>query len=338
VSSLLVNWTDGYDLEGGIDHYELQMSSSIDFSVTLDQWSVFTTDHLVTGLSDGTYYFRVKTVDDHGAGSPWSNNESVFVDMSGPSILGLIHSPFNPLHGEAVTVSVNITDPSSIRNVTCFYRVNAESWQNKSMIIVAGAMYSCDLGTFFVDDVVEYYIQTFDNTTAYNMANTTIQMFEIVNQPPSDTTLADPGSVTYASYVYVTWTPSSDLEGAIDHYHLQISRFDDFSVILAQWNETTTSFNITDLDSGIYYIRVRAFDYHNVSSQWSNVESIEVIFTAPPPTTTAAPTPTTTTTPNPFDPDILNLILLVFSGGFTIILVMLVANYLRQRSSRKYQL
>jgi hypothetical protein len=206
------------------------------------------------------------------------------------------------------------------------------------MTIVTGAMYSCDLGTFFVDDVVEYYIQTFDNTTVYNMANTTVQMFEIVNQPPSDPTLADPGSVTYALYVYVTWTPSSDLEGAIDHYHLQISRFDDFSVILAEWNETTTSFNITDLDSGIYYIRVRAFDYHNVSSQWSNVESIEVIFIAPSPTTTTAPSPTTSTTPNPFDPDILNLVLLVFSGGFTIIIVMLVANYLRQRSSRRYQL
>ncbi|MFW9888509.1 MAG: fibronectin type III domain-containing protein [Candidatus Thorarchaeota archaeon] len=341
VSNLLVNWTDGYDLEGGIDHYELQMSSSIDFSVILDQWSVFTTDHLVTGLSDGTYYFRVKTVDDRGAGSPWSNNESVFVDMNGPSISGLVHSPVNPLHGEVVTVSVNVTDPSSIKNVTCFYRVNAGLWLNKSMTIVTGDMYSCDLGTFFADDVVEYYIETFDNTTAYNMANTTVQMFEIVNQPPSDPILANPGSVSYVSYVYVTWTPSSDLEGAIDHYHLQISRFDDFSIVLAEWNETTTNFNITRLDSGVYFIRVRAFDYHNVSSQWSNVESIEVILTAPPPTTTSTTTttatPTTTVPPNPFDTDILNLILLVFSGGFTIIIIMVVANYFRQRSSRRYQ-
>ncbi|MFW9801673.1 MAG: hypothetical protein ACFFFC_03435 [Candidatus Thorarchaeota archaeon] len=338
VSNLQVNWTDGYDLEGGIDHYELQMSSSIDFSVILDQWSVITTDHLVTGLPDGTYYFRVKTVDDRGAGSPWSNNESVFVDMSGPSIAGLMHSPVSPLHGEAVTVNVSLTDPSSIKNVTCFYRVNAGLWLNKSMTIVTGDMYSCDLGIFFVDDVVEYYIETFDNTTAYHMANTTVQMFEIVNQPPSDPTLADPGSVSYVSYVYVTWTPSSDLEGAIDHYHLQISRFDDFSVVLAEWNETTTNFNITGLGSGVYFVRVRAFDYHNASSQWSNVESIEVILIAPPPTTTSTTTtPTTTVPPNPFDTDILSLVLLVFSGGFVIIIVMVVANYFRQRSSRRYQ-
>ncbi|MFX1263117.1 MAG: fibronectin type III domain-containing protein, partial [Promethearchaeota archaeon] len=193
---------------------------------------------------------------------------------------------------------------------------------------------------FFVDDVVEYYIETFDNTTAYNMANTTIQMFEITNQPPSDPTLANPGSVSYVSHVYVTWTPSSDLEGEIDHYHLQISRFDDFSIVLAEWNETTTNFNITGLSSGVYFIRVRAFDYHNVSSQWSNVESIEVILLAPPPTTTSTPpttTPTTTVPPNPFDTDILSLVLLVFSGGFVIIIVMVTANYLRQRSSKKYQ-
>ncbi|MFX1332291.1 MAG: hypothetical protein ACFE9W_12075 [Promethearchaeota archaeon] len=340
VSNLLVNWTEGYDLEGGIDHYELQMSSSIDFSVILDQWSAFTTDHLVTGLSDGTYYFRVMTVDDRGAGSPWSNNESIFVDMSGPSISGFMHSPVNPLHGEALTVNANITDPSNIKNVTCFYRVNAGLWLNESMTIVTGDMYSCDLGAFFVDDVVEYYIETFDNTTAYNMANTTIQMFEITNQPPSDPTLANPGSVSYVSHVYVTWTPSSDLEGEIDHYHLQISRFDDFSIVLAEWNETTTNFNITGLSSGVYFIRVRAFDYHNVSSQWSNVESIEVILLAPPPTTTSTPpttTPTTTVPPNPFDTDILSLVLLVFSGGFVIIIVMVTANYLRQRSSKKYQ-
>ncbi|MHA2210593.1 MAG: fibronectin type III domain-containing protein, partial [Candidatus Thorarchaeota archaeon] len=103
--------------------------------------------------------------------------------------------------------------------------------------------------------------------------------------------------VTYESNVFVTWTPSSDLEGEIRHYHLQISRFDDFSVILFEWNETTTSFNVTELDSGVYYLRVRAVDFHNASSQWSNVESIEVILTAPHPTTTTTPTTTTQTTP-----------------------------------------
>jgi hypothetical protein len=338
VSNLLVNWTAGYDLEGGIDHYELEMSSSIDFSVIIDTWSGPTTDHLVTGLSDGTYYFRVKTVDDRGVSSPWSNNESVFVDMSGPSISAPIHSPANPLHEDNVTVSVNVTDPSGINNVTCYYRVNSGPWQNISMTNETGDAYSCDLGIYFVGDVVEYYIQTSDNTTAHNKANTTVLMFEIFNQPPSDPTLANPGSIIYDSRVFVTWTPSNDLEGVINHYHLQISRFDDFSIILFEWNITTTSFNITELGSGVYYIRVSAFDYHNASSQWSNVESIEVILTTATPPPTSTPTTPTTTTESPFDPDILNLVLLVFSGGFTIIIVMVVANYLRQRSSRRYQL
>jgi hypothetical protein len=327
-----VNWTAGFDLEGGIDHYELQMSSSSDFNVIIDQWSLPTTDYEVTGLTDGTHYFRVKTVDDRGSSSPWSNVESVFVDMSGPSISVPIISPVNPLHGDPVSLSTNITDPSGVENVTCYYRVNSGAWLNVSMTIETGDTYSCNLGTYFVDDVIEYYIQSFDNTTEHNKANTTVQMFEIFNQPPTTPTLADPGSVTHASDVYVTWTPSSDLEGEIDHYHLQISRFDDFSVILFEWNETTTSFNITGLTSGIYYLRVRAFDYHDAPSEWSNVESIELDGGIP----TVPTTPTTTTT-LPFDPAILNLILLIFSAGFVIILVLIAVNYLRQRSQKKYQ-
>jgi hypothetical protein len=339
VSNLIVNWTSGYDLEGGIDHYELQMSASSDFSVILGQWSVATTDYEVTGLTDGTHYFRVRTVDDRDASSPWSNIESIFVDMSGPSISVPIHSPVNPLHGDNVTLSANITDPSGIDNVTCHYRINSGPWLNVSMTYETGDTYSCNLGTYFVDDVVEYYVESFDNTTEHHNANTTAHMFEIFNQPPSEPTLADPGSITYASHVYVTWTPSSDLEGEIDHYHLQISRFDDFSVIHFEWNETTTSFNITDLDYGIYYLRVRAFDYHNASSQWSNVESIEISGGIP--TVTTTPTTTTititTTTTLPFDPAIMNMVLLIFSAGFVIILVLIAVNYLRQRSQKKYQ-
>ncbi|MFX1607330.1 MAG: fibronectin type III domain-containing protein, partial [Promethearchaeota archaeon] len=245
-----------------------------------------------------------------------------------------------------VIVSVNITDPSGIDNATCVYRINSGFWQSVIMTHGTGDTYSCNLGSYIVDDVVEYYILTFDNTTMHNWANTTVQMFEIFNQPPTDPTLANPGTVTYASYVYVTWTPSTDLEGSIDHYHIQISRFDDFSVILNEWNETTTNFNITDLTSGIYYIRVRAFDFHNASSQWSNVESIEVILTTttptPPPTTTPTPTPTSPTSPttgSPFDPDILNLVFLITTIGSLVIIIIVVVGIIRQRSrsQRKYQ-
>jgi hypothetical protein len=199
-------------------------------------------------------------------------------------------------------------------------------------------VFACSLGVFYVDDVVEYYIEAFDNTTEHHRVNTAIQMFEIPNQPPTEPTLADPGSVAYQPQVFVTWTPSSDLEGGIDHYHLQISRFSEFSVILHEWNETSTSFNITDLGSGIYYIRVRAFDYHGVSSQWSNVESIEIILT----TTTSGTTSTTETTSTGgvttlFSPDIMSVVLLVVTGGTFAIIILIVYSYVKQRSHSRYQ-
>ncbi len=78
-----VTWSASTD-DGTIDHYVLQMSDSSGFSIILDSWTPTGTSQPITGLSNNTYYFRVRAVDDDGASSPWSSIESIEVAFPPP--------------------------------------------------------------------------------------------------------------------------------------------------------------------------------------------------------------------------------------------------------------
>jgi hypothetical protein len=73
-----VTWSASID-DGYIDHYVLQMSDSASFSTILDSWTLTGTSQPVSGLSNNTYYFRVRAVDDDSVSSPWSSTESIEV-------------------------------------------------------------------------------------------------------------------------------------------------------------------------------------------------------------------------------------------------------------------
>jgi len=332
----LLNWTASTDPDGYIGHYEIEMADSSWFTTILDEWNSSIDEKLITVYDNDTYWFRVRSVDDNGTKGFWCFPQSINVviveDWTGPAISAPTLSPPTPVHGDAVTVSADISDPRGVKNATCYYRVNSGMWQSVGMALGVGNEDSFDVGSFLVDDFIEYYVEAFDNSTNFNVATTSVLSFPILNQPPSKPILIDPGTTIAVSYFTLNWTAESDLEGAISHYQLQMSASEDFSLILGEWNVTGTDRDFAGLSNGVYYFRVRTVDDHDAVSAWSNTESIEINSGVP----TATTTPTTTTT-LPFDPDILNMVLLIFSAGFVVILVLIAVNYLRQRSQKKYQ-
>jgi hypothetical protein len=339
----LLNWTSASDPDGYIARYEIEMSDTSGFTTIVDRWNSSIDEKVINVFNNDTYYFRVRSVDDYGTKGFWSNsqwiNVVIVVDVVGPSITNQLLSPALPKHGESVTVTATVTDPRGIKNVTCYYNVNSGSWQSNSMVKGVGDQYSCDIGFFLVDDSIEYYITAFDNSSNFNLATTTISSFEILNQPPTAPILINPGTTIAVSHLIVNWTSGYDLEGAIDHYQLQMSASGDFTLILTQWNVTATDRELTGLSNGIYYLRVRTVDDHGAESAWSNVESIEVLVELPTTTTSTTATTTSTTTSGTvsvFDPNILNLVFLIVTGGFVIILVLVVYNYFRQKSQSRY--
>ena len=81
-SSVLVGWTSSAD-DVGIDHYELQIDETNGFATPINTYNVSDTSRTVTGLTNGTYYFRVRAVDDYDLASGWSNVEDITVEITG---------------------------------------------------------------------------------------------------------------------------------------------------------------------------------------------------------------------------------------------------------------
>ncbi|MFW9935115.1 MAG: Loki-CTERM sorting domain-containing protein, partial [Candidatus Thorarchaeota archaeon] len=100
--------------------------------------------------------------------------------------------------------------------------------------------------------------------------------------PPSTPLLDDPGDSSLVGDITVSWAASTDSDGSIDHYELQMSDSASFTTILDSFTTSMTTYDITGLAAGTYFFRVRAFDNNGAWSSWSSEEDI-VIVTPPPP-------------------------------------------------------
>jgi len=80
---------------------------------------------------------------------------------------------------------------------------------------------------------------------------------------------------------WVHWTASSDPDGTILKYEVQLSQFEAFSVITSAWTIIDTSLLVSGLSNGTYYLRVRSIDNEQLPSSWSNPVAIQVQIPAP---------------------------------------------------------
>jgi hypothetical protein len=83
-------WNASTD-DGIIDHYELEVSTTLAFTELTKSYNATKLNQHVYGLKKGIYYFRVRAVDDEGLPSLWSNSESIEItaELLGPMMLGI---------------------------------------------------------------------------------------------------------------------------------------------------------------------------------------------------------------------------------------------------------
>jgi len=96
--------------------------------------------------------------------------------------------------------------------------------------------------------------------------------------PPTVPTLSGPTQTILNSALY-SWTSATGANG-IQNYEVQVSTTSDFSAIIVDTKISGLSYNLNKmLDGQRYYVRVRAIDYLNLPSSWSNVISTIADFT-----------------------------------------------------------
>jgi hypothetical protein len=76
---ITVSWSAATDPDGTVDSYELQSSNDAGFSIILATYPTTATNYNVSAPTSGTFYFRVRAVDDDGARGPWSNVEDITI-------------------------------------------------------------------------------------------------------------------------------------------------------------------------------------------------------------------------------------------------------------------
>lgn len=216
------------------------------------------------------------------------NTSLVTLDVFGPTISSVTTDPTQPRSGETVTVSATITDPAGIDNATLYYTIDGGSEQSLVMSL-SGGQYRATIpaNQVVVGADFEYYIKTFD--LLENWRKTLPTLFTVSINPPTIPILSSLTSPSTTGNFTVSWSTSTDVDGSVSHYQLQMATSAAFSTILQEWNTTQTSQPVTNLSNGTYYFRIRAIDNEENPSDWSNTESITVAI--PPPTTPTPPPP-----------------------------------------------
>lgn len=97
----------------------------------------------------------------------------------------------------------------------------------------------------------------------------------IINDPPTEPAINDPGDISTESSVEVNWSISIDDVG-IDHYELQVDSEISFTTPINSYNVTGLSRVVTGLTNGTYYFRVRAVDTYDLASSWSDIVDIKI--------------------------------------------------------------
>lgn len=83
-SFVVVSWNASLD-DTVIDHYEFQVANETSFATPISTINVTSLSYNVTDLTDGTYYFRVRAVDDYDLASDWSDTVDILIEIVIPS-------------------------------------------------------------------------------------------------------------------------------------------------------------------------------------------------------------------------------------------------------------
>ncbi len=76
-----------------------------------------------------------------------------------PSMSGPTKSPGVPTPADSVTVSVNVTSPSPITNVSVLWRVNGGPFNIKNMSLVTGNLYAGKIPPYPLNTLIEYFMK-----------------------------------------------------------------------------------------------------------------------------------------------------------------------------------
>ncbi len=264
-SSASLDWSDSTD-ESGIKEYIVQYADNENFtSATSVTASI--SEYDTPGLSDGTYYWRVKAVDNSDNESIWSTTDNFTIDTTAPTLPSSLTESVN---GDDVTLDWNDSGDATtwVDHYNVEYTTAADFNGASSLTVTASTLDLPDLA----DGVYHWQVQAVD-------ANGNESNWIAGNDFTVDTTAPDiptglTGIVTDASAA-LNWSDSSDNITGTKEYIVQYADNDGF-VNAQTANSGISELDLSGLANGIYYWRVKAIDNNDNVSDWSITDSFNI--------------------------------------------------------------
>ncbi len=205
---------------------------------------------------------------------------TIIIQSIGDNIAPTISVPaIGAVEGQDVTIEVTVFDSSGVDTVLFYYQVNSGTWFHITTTLTVYDTYRGNLGSFLEGDYINFYVwandtcgnEGFSETISFTiLENTTIE-----NQPPTVPVIIDSDTIRFTSF-NLQWYQSTDPDGAVKRYEIELSYEDPLFQNPIEYTETETSLYISSLQQGTYYIRIRAVDYQELASEWSETAILTV--------------------------------------------------------------
>jgi predicted phage tail protein len=246
-SSVNLTWTAP---GGTVTGYRIEVGTTSGQSnvATIDTGT--TTAYTINNVAPGTYYVRVRSV--NGGGTSAASNE-VVVTVSGTAPLGAPSGLTATVRSGTTTIDLSWRAPSS--GTVTGYRVEVGSATGASNIRTV------NIGTSTTYSLTglsagRYYIRV----RALNGATTSAPSNEAVATIANSTPGAPSGltaTVRSGTTIDLSWNAAS---GTVTGYRVEVGSASGASNIRTVNIGTTTTYSLTGLSAGTYYIRVRALN------------------------------------------------------------------------------
>ncbi len=283
-ASPTLDWTDSTDVGCGLLNYDVQIDDDPAFGSPIVNTTVIPSTYAASGLTTGTWYWRVRSRDVAGNTSSFTANGNFSVDATAPTVPTLL----TPANGSCLTSSSVTLDWTDSTDTGCagmgqyHLQVDDDPAFGSPLVDVNVA-----LSTYNIASIASgtYYwrvqaLDTLSNTSAYTASFS----FSIDQANPSVPTLltpADGGCVPNGTPT-LDWADATDVGCGILNYDIQIATDAGFLSIVQSATVVPSQYTVSPaLATSTYFWRVRSRDIPGNVSAYSTAFSFMIDVTPP---------------------------------------------------------
>ena len=273
-SNVALDWADATDATSGVKQYEVQVDKNNNFSSPEYSASSATSNMDITGATDGTYFWRVRTQDNAGNYSSWTGGSSFTVDITAPAVPAALTRTVT-----GSNAALDWADATDATSGVKQYEFQIDNNSDFSSNEKSGTITASNTNVTGLADGNYYWrVRTQDNAGNYSSwtggSNFTVDI----------TAPAVPAALTRTvtgSNAALDWVDATDATSGVKQYEVQVDNNNNFSSPEYSAPSAISSTNLSGMADGNYYWRVRTQDNSGNYSNWSSGTSFTVDTAAP---------------------------------------------------------